>query len=161
MFGEELLGADVPPFDKPAPWAGWFSDNPASPLAVRAWRLIVRHGDSEAWVEARRDERGRWTIMIRGLEDERRMGRAQTVLRGVGLLRSQYHVPGPGRRTKWTPAEFARISDREIVAWRKRTGTRDEPSPKQVASWVGMAARGRPYESHYYQRLARRMKLGP
>lgn len=158
MFGEELIGVDVPPFDERPRWPGWFSDNPALPVALRAWRIIVRHPDSEAWLEARRDRRGAWSIAMRGLEAEPSIDRARKVLRGVALLRSRYNLPGPGRPTKWTLGEFVRVRDRETAQWRSRTGIHDRPCPpKELAYRMGMAESGHPWTLSYYYGLARRM----
>jgi hypothetical protein len=159
MFGEELVGDDAPPVDAPPRWPGWFVDNPKGPIAVRAWRIIVRHVDSEAWLEARRSRRGTWAIAVRGLEVERSVDRARKVLRGIGLLRARYNLPGPGRPRKWTPGEFARVRDREIAAWRKRTGSHDEQCPPKVLAYrMGKTESGHPWTLEYYYELARRMK---
>lgn len=160
MFGEELAGEDAPPIDSSPRWAGWFLDRPARPIAVRAWRIIVRYRDSDAWVEARRSRLGSWSVALRGLEMEHNIDRARKVLRGVALVRSRYNLPGPGRPTKWTPAEFARVRDRETAAWRKRTGIDDRPCPpKELAYRMGMAESGHRWTLAYYYELARRMNL--
>jgi hypothetical protein len=161
MFGEELTGEEVPPFDERPPWPGWFSDNPDSPLAVRAWRIIVRLVVSDAWLEARREPRGVWSIALRNLEAERSVERARKVLQGLALLRSRYNLPGPGRPKKWTPDEFDRVRDREIARWRKSTGIRDAPCPpKELARLMGEAVSGHPWTVRHYYELARRAKLG-
>lgn len=175
MFGEMVT--DGPPLDSPPAWPGWsagpgpvpadrldemFAELPAGERArliegrpalnIRAWQIIVRRDGRAAFLEARRDRAGSWTVALRGLEQDWSPTHAKAALGGMTLLHDVLGRDTTAATRTRTEKAARRAAEAEALRARGMT-------IEQVADEMGRAdpESGRPDESTIvrYRRRAR------